>query len=77
MNTPLATDPARRARLNAIKLSALVRDHVGGAADTPAGESVEYPGGAALLCSGNEGWVLLDPPAGAVISVSRCAAGSA
>ena len=52
MNTPLATDPARRARLNAIKLSALVRDHVGGSADdqadTPAGEMVEYPGGAAL-----------------------------
>ena len=48
-------DPSRLARLNAIKLQALVRDHLGG--DT-AFEVGEFPGGASLLHAGSA-WVLL------------------
>lgn len=48
-------DPSRLARLNAIKLQALVRDHEG--ADV-ALEPGEFPGGAALL-QGASAWVLL------------------
>jgi hypothetical protein len=69
MNTPLSNDPARRARLNAIKLAALVRDHLTLPEGEAVGEQVEYPGGAALLRAGGEGWVLLDPANGAVPSI--------
>lgn len=48
-------DPTRRARLNALKLGALVRDHVG-AVD---GQPDEFGAGAALARDG-EVWVLLD-----------------
>jgi hypothetical protein len=49
------TDPSRLARLNAIKLATLVRDHVGG---EPELEPGEFPGGAALRLGG-DAWVLL------------------
>ena len=49
-------DPSRLARLNAIKLAALVRDHLGG--DDPQLVPGEFPGGAALR-RGDEAWVLL------------------
>ncbi|MEI8239230.1 MAG: hypothetical protein WCI22_07375 [Actinomycetota bacterium] len=49
-------DPARRARLNAIKLTALVRDHLGG---SPVLVPDEFSGGAALH-RGEHAWVLLD-----------------
>ena len=49
------TDPSRLARLNAIKLAALVREHVGSDAEFVPGE---FPGGAALR-RGDEAWVLL------------------
>ncbi|MFZ9628188.1 MAG: hypothetical protein ACO3C1_02430 [Ilumatobacteraceae bacterium] len=55
-------DEGRAARLNAIKLSALVRDHL--AASTLAGsssgaiEAAEFAGGAAVR-HGDEGWVLV------------------
>lgn len=48
------TDAARLARLNAVKLAALVRAHVGG---EPVLEPGEYGGGAALL-HGHDAWVL-------------------
>jgi len=48
-------DPSRLARLNAIKLAALVRDHLGG---EPALSPSEFPAGAALTC-GTAAWVLL------------------
>lgn len=48
-------DPARRARLLAVKLAALVRDH--GVAEPF--ETHEYGGGAAIL-AGGEAWVLAD-----------------
>ncbi len=48
-------DPSRLARLNAIKLAALVRDHVGG---TPEFVPGEFPSGAALR-HGTDAWVLL------------------
>ena len=48
------TDPSRLARLNAIKLAALVRDHVGDDVDLVPGE---FPGGAALRRA-DEAWVL-------------------
>lgn len=48
-------DPSRLARLNAIKLAALVRDHLGG---EPALAPGEFTGGAALM-AGTEAWVLL------------------
>lgn len=50
------TDPSRLARLNAIKLATLVREHVGD--DGTALDPGEFPGGAALR-SGRQGWVLL------------------
>ena len=50
------TDAARLARLNAVKLAALVRDHLGG---EPVLSPGEYGGGAALL-HGAEAWVLAD-----------------
>ena len=50
------SDPARRARLNAIKLTALVRDHLGG---QPELGPADFAGGAALW-HGREAWVLLD-----------------
>ncbi len=50
--------PTRRSQLNAIKLRALVRDHLGVAAgELP--EVGEFGGGAALL-AGTAAWVLLD-----------------
>jgi hypothetical protein len=49
------TDPSRHARLNAIKLAALVRDHVGDTVDLVPGE---FPGGAALRRA-DEAWVLV------------------
>lgn len=49
-------DPSRLARLNAIKLAALVRDHVGG---EPTFAPGEFTGGAALML-GDQAWVLLD-----------------
>lgn len=53
-------DVSRLARLNALKLAALVRDHVGG---EPALEPAEFGAGAALL-HGSDAWVLLaDQPA--------------
>ena len=56
-------DPSRLARLNAIKLAALVRDHVGGEPEFTAGV---FPGGGALL-HGSDAWVLLaDRPARAL-----------
>jgi len=48
-------DPSRLARLNAIKLQALVRDHLGGETAFEAGE---FAAGAALL-HGSAAWVLL------------------
>jgi len=48
-------DPSRLARLNAIKLAALVRDHLGGSPEFAPGE---FPSGAAL-CHGSDAWVLL------------------
>jgi hypothetical protein len=48
-------DPSRLARLHAIKLAALVRDHVGGEPDLQPGE---FAAGAGLLLDG-EAWVLL------------------
>lgn len=48
-------DLSRLARLNAIKLGALVRDHVGG---EPVLVPGEHPGGAALR-HGDDAWVLL------------------
>lgn len=48
-------DPSRLARLNAIKLAALVRDHLGG---EPVLDPGEFPGGAALR-HGGDAWVLL------------------
>lgn len=48
-------DPARLARLNAIKLQALVRDHIGSDSGFEPGE---FAGGAALL-HGSSAWVLL------------------
>jgi len=50
------SDPARRARLNAIKLTALVRDHLGG---EPVLLPADFAGGAAVW-HGSEAWVLLD-----------------
>lgn len=49
------TDPSRLSRLNAIKLGALVRDHVGG---EPVLVPGEFPGGAALR-HGDDAWVLV------------------
>jgi hypothetical protein len=49
-------DPSRRARLNAIKLTTLVRDHLGGEPILSAGE---FSGGAALF-HGRHAWLLLD-----------------
>jgi hypothetical protein len=53
-------DPSRLARLNSIKLAALVRDHLGGDPEFRAGE---FAGGAALRHSdpvrGDMAWVLL------------------
>lgn len=46
----------RRARLNAVKLRALVRDHLG---REPGGESAGFARGAALVEAG-EAWVLVD-----------------
>lgn len=48
-------DPSRLARLNAIKLAALVRDHLGGEPELSPGE---FPAGAALT-QGDSAWVLL------------------
>ncbi len=48
-------DPSRLARLNAIKLAALVRDHQGGEPDLQPGE---FAAGAGLVLDG-EAWVLL------------------
>jgi hypothetical protein len=64
---PLGTDPSRRSRLLALKLTALVRDHC---ADGPEGSEPSaagdaevrpgvWPGGAALVRSG-EAWVLAE-----------------
>lgn len=50
-------DPSRRARLNAIKLTALVREHLGD--PEVAVEPSPYPGGAALMV-GSTAWVLAD-----------------
>jgi hypothetical protein len=50
------SDPGRRARLNAVKLAALVREHLGGDSKL---ESSEFAGGAALQ-HGADAWVLLD-----------------
>jgi hypothetical protein len=49
------TDPSRLSRLNAIKLAALVREHIGSDDELVPGE---FPGGAALR-RGGEAWVLL------------------
>jgi hypothetical protein len=53
-------DPSRLARLNSIKLTALVRDHLGGDPEFRPGE---FPGGSALrhtdLVHGDVAWVLL------------------
>jgi hypothetical protein len=50
-------DSSRRARLNAVKLGALVRDHLG---ETEAAvEQAPFPGGAALRI-GDTAWVLAD-----------------
>jgi hypothetical protein len=49
------TEPSRLARLNAIKLAALVRDHLGADEEFVPGE---FPGGAALL-RGSQAWVLV------------------
>ncbi|MBI4935899.1 MAG: hypothetical protein HY828_18615 [Actinobacteria bacterium] len=49
------TDPSRLARLNAIKLTTLVREHIGVDAEFVPGE---FPGGAALR-HGDDAWVLL------------------
>ncbi len=50
-------DPSRLARLNAIKLAALVREHLGD--DHPGGMvPSDFPGGAALMLDG-DAWVLL------------------
>jgi hypothetical protein len=49
------SDPSRLARLNAIKLATLVREHLGVDAEFVQGE---FPGGAAL-CHGDDAWVLL------------------
>lgn len=49
------TDPSRLARLNAIKLATLVREHIGVDAEFVPGE---FPGGAALR-HGDDAWVLL------------------
>lgn len=48
-------DPSRRARLNALKLAALVRDHAGDGAAEPG----EFGAGAALVRDG-AAWVLVD-----------------
>ncbi len=60
-------DPSRFARLNAIKLAALVREHFGD--DQPEGVGPvpsDFPGGAALML-GRDAWVLLaDRPARAL-----------
>ena len=48
-------DPSRLARLNAIKLAALVRDHLGGEPELQPGE---FAAGAGLVLDG-EAWVLL------------------
>ncbi len=53
--TAPAADPARRSRLLAVKLAALVREHAGEAAVEPG----VWPGGAALVRNG-EAWVLAD-----------------
>ena len=50
-----AADPARRSRLLAVKLAALVRDHAGDAIVEPG----VWPGGAALVRNG-EAWVLAE-----------------
>lgn len=55
---PSTADPSRRARLNAVKLAALVRDHA-----AIEGTPVEFAAGAAVR-AGATGWVLLDPVAG-------------
>ncbi len=52
-------DPSRRARLNALKLTALVRDHVGAPADELGAQPDEFGSGAALM-RGDHAWVLLD-----------------
>lgn len=56
--------PTRRSQLNAIKLRALVRDHLGLDDNALAVEAGEFGGGAAVLCAaGTEhatAWVLLD-----------------
>lgn len=49
------SDPARLARLNALKLGALVREHVGG---EPTLEPGEFAAGAALM-HGTDAWVLV------------------
>jgi hypothetical protein len=50
------TDPSRRARLNAIKLNALVRDHLGG---EPTLVPADFAGGASLWHD-HDAWLLLD-----------------
>ena len=50
-------DTSRRARLNAVKLAALVRDHLGDTEAAP--EQAPFPGGAALRL-GSTAWVLAD-----------------
>lgn len=52
-----SADSSRRARLNAVKLAALVRDHLGDAGVVV--EPAPFPGGAALTV-GTTAWVLAD-----------------
>ena len=53
------TDPARLARLHAVKLQALVRDHLGGGPEVAAAlVPGEFAAGAALL-HGTDAWVLV------------------
>ena len=52
-------EQSRRPQLNALKLRALVRDHLGAPADVAAEQAGEFGAGAALLLDG-AAWVLLD-----------------
>ena len=65
---PTTADPTRRARLNAVKLAALARDHAG-VDIVPA----EFASGAAGR-AGDVGWVLLDPVAGRTAGVGSALA---
>ncbi|MFN0091900.1 MAG: hypothetical protein ACKVWR_16795 [Acidimicrobiales bacterium] len=70
MTTQPSLGADRRAGLLAVKLGALVRDHLGDAERAPA----SFSGGAALVDAERRAWILLDNPA---VGVGACMAWAA